>query len=107
VSARDVKAAEQRIAARREQQGLPRAIHVSSFVHDEDGGGATIITTTVVVRTRGGCDYELWETCIGGENGPDGGVFACVLDGYGVGRLGGDLDFIDFDDEQVRAGSAS
>jgi hypothetical protein len=59
--------------------------------------GASVIPILLVIEGAGhGLSYEVWEWARSPDDEGNTGTYACVLDGYGVGQEGEQMNFRGF-----------
>ena len=84
--------------ARAEDKHLGRVIaQVDCEPQHDRHTGASVEATLLVIEGAGhGLSYEVWEFAKSPDD-PDGhGTYACVLDGYGIGQQGSEMNFRDW-----------
>lgn len=75
-----------------------------SVIHQEDleaitdqHTGASVEATLLVIEGAGhGLSYEVWEFAKSPDDEDGHGTYACVLDGYGVGEFGKEMNFREY-----------
>lgn len=89
--------------AREEDGHLGHVIEqVDSISVVDEHTQASVEATLLIIGGAGhGLTYEVWEFAKSPDD-PDGeGTYACVLDGYGIGDKGSEMNFRDYDRTQV------
>jgi hypothetical protein len=65
-------------------------------MHDKHTN-ATVEPVLLVIEGAGhGLSYEVWEFASSPDDERGHGTYACVLDGYGVGQKGSEMNFRDW-----------
>lgn len=84
------------LAQKREKDKMPGRViqHVEADPERDSHTGASVQVHFLIIEDAGhGLSYKVWEWARSEEDEYGTGTFACVLDGYGVGRFGSEMNF--------------